>query len=163
LKILISEPKTIISFLFKRSGKKEMTQSEFYLTLSMDLKWFTPKEAKDFTSWSIKKNMLLRTKGILKPNFNINSVIIPIGFSPSKEVLNYQKNDVDNSELNIIDLIVKQISKSCSKDIKDILEKIKEVEKEKNITFIVAALLVSIDYDIVLDDFLESIENKIYT
>ena len=65
-----SEAKTIIAFLFKRSGKKEMIQSEFYLTLSMDLKWFTPKKAKDFTNWSLKNNILLKSEGVLKPNFN---------------------------------------------------------------------------------------------
>ena len=88
-----SEEKIIIAFLFKRSGKKEMTQSEFYLTLSMDLKWFTPKKAKDFTISSLKNNIILKKEDFLKPNFNINNIDIPLGFVPSKDVFYEQKEE----------------------------------------------------------------------
>ena len=43
-----SEMRIIIAFLFKRSGKEEMSPSELYLPLSMDLQWFTPNQAKEF-------------------------------------------------------------------------------------------------------------------
>ena len=38
--------KIIIAFVYTRAGKKEMSFSEFYLSLSMDLKWFTLNNAK---------------------------------------------------------------------------------------------------------------------
>jgi len=159
---LNSETKNIIAFLFKRSGKKEMTQSEFYLTLSMDLKWFTPKKAKDFTIWSLKNNILLKKKNVLKPNFNINDIIIPIGFSPSKDVFfdrRKEKTIEDNSD--IIEQIVKRIAEYTGQNSKDILEKIKEIGKELNVHFEVAALFIGSEYDIVLDDFFEDVEHEI--
>jgi len=159
---LNSEAKIIIAFIFKRSGKKEMIQSDFYLTLSMDLKWFTPKKAKDFTIWSLKNNILLKKQDVLKPNFDVDNINIPIGFYPSIDVFYGQKKDTNNDYSNIIDQIVKRIAECSGQNSKEILEKIKEIEKEKNILFDVAALLIARDYDIVLDDFFEDIKNKVY-
>lgn len=157
-----SEAKIIIAFLFKRSGKKEMAQSEFYLTLSMDLKWFTPKKAKDFTIWSLKNNIILKKKNVLKPNFNINDIIIPRGFSPSKDVYFERIEETIEHDSTIIEQIVKRIAEYTGQNSKDILEKIKEIEKELNIHFEVAALFIGIEYDIFIDDFFEEVKHKIY-
>jgi hypothetical protein len=128
----------------------------------MDLKWFTPKKAKDFTIWSLKNNILLKKKNVLKPNFNINDIIIPIGFSPSKDVFfdrRKEKTIEDNSD--IIEQIVKRIAEYTGQNSKDILEKIKEIGKELNVHFDVAALFIGSEYDIVLDDFFEDVEHEI--
>jgi hypothetical protein len=159
---LNSEAKIIIAFLFKRSGKKEINQSEFYLTLSMDLKWFTPKKAKDFVMLSLKNNILLKKEDTLKPNFDINNINIPLGFVPSQDVFYEQKDETNKSYLNIIDQIVKRIAENTGQNSKDILEKIKDVEKEKNIHFEVAALLVGLENNIVIDDFFEEVKYKIH-
>lgn len=156
-----SEAKIIIAFLFKRSGKKEMDQSEFYLTLSMDLKWFTPKKAKDFTTWSLKNNILSKSEGVLKPNFNINNINIPIGFRPSRDIFFERIEEKINDNSKIIDQIIKRISEDSGKNSNYILEKIKDVEKELNINFEVAALFIGREYDIVLDGFFEGVKHKI--
>jgi hypothetical protein len=162
LKILISEAKIIIAFLFKRSGKKEMTKSEFYLSLSMDLKWFTPNKAKDFTLWSIKNNIILKNKDVLTPNFNIYDINIPIGFYPSNGVIYAQKDEINEENLNLIDKIVNRISERTGEKSRDILEKIKKIEKEKNILFEVATLYIGREYDMILEDYFEEVENKFY-
>ena len=53
-----SESEIIIAFLFKRSGKAKLSFSDLYLTLSMDLNWFTPDDAKSFLNLTLKQNLL---------------------------------------------------------------------------------------------------------
>ena len=53
-----SEWKIIIAFLFKRSGKEKLSLSEFYLSLSMDLKWFSPQQAKAFVNHAVEQKLL---------------------------------------------------------------------------------------------------------
>ncbi len=60
------ECKIIIAFVFNRAGKKEMSFSEFYLTLSMDLNWFTPDDAKTFTKNAIENSLLKEEKELIK-------------------------------------------------------------------------------------------------
>ena len=78
-----SESEIIISFIFKRSGKAELDFSEIYLTLSMDLKWFTPDDAKKFVNNALKQKLLLKKYEGLRPGFEINKINVPFGFSPT--------------------------------------------------------------------------------
>ncbi|MCK5252977.1 MAG: DUF2240 family protein, partial [Thermoplasmata archaeon] len=39
--------KEVIAFLYNRSGKEEMSAQELRLAMSMDLRWFSPKEAEE--------------------------------------------------------------------------------------------------------------------
>ena len=43
-----SELEIVITFVYNRSGKSELSFSDLYLTLSMELNWFTPDDAKEF-------------------------------------------------------------------------------------------------------------------
>ena len=55
-----SEEETIIAFVFNRSGQKEIDYSKFYLTLSLNLNWFTPEDAKSFVNQAIKHELLIK-------------------------------------------------------------------------------------------------------
>ena len=81
-----SDADIIIAFLFKRSGKEELSFSDLYLNLSMELNWFTPDDAKNFVNTSIKQKLLLKKGDLIKPNFDFNKIVVPVGFKPSKSV-----------------------------------------------------------------------------
>ncbi|RLI99816.1 MAG: hypothetical protein DRP08_06900 [Candidatus Aenigmatarchaeota archaeon] len=151
-----SETEIIIAFIFKRSGKTELTSSEFYLPISMDLKWFSPQEAKAFVDMVINQNLLVKKGDLLKPNFNIDSVVIPAGFKPSKQDFNKNEFVTQKQEKqDIVEIIVGKIIKKTDLARQTIFEKIKLIEKEKNITLKVAALLVGKEYNIDLNGFLK--------
>ncbi len=61
---------------------------------------------------------------------------------------------------NILDIIVEKIVEKSNLDKKTILKQIKEIEKEKNITTEIAALLVGKEYNLVFDEILEKIEKR---
>jgi hypothetical protein len=155
------EEKIIISFLFKRSGKEKLTFSELYLALSIDLKWFTPKKAKDFLNSALEKNFLVKKNDLISPNFNYNKILIPIGFRPSNEFFIEYKNDFKENE-NILNRIVNRIAEKSESSKKDIFEKINYIEKNRNLFLEVAALLVGKENNVNLEDFFKIIEDEIF-
>jgi hypothetical protein len=160
------ECKIIIAFVFNRAGKKALSFSEFYLTLSMGLNWFTPDDAKTFTKNAIANSLLKEEKEKVKPNFNIDEIRVPTGFYPSEHALQQKefiKEKIEKKQdENILDITVEKIVEKSNLDKETILKQIKEIEKEKNITTEIAALLVGKEYNLVFDDILEKIEKRFF-
>ena len=148
---MASETETIITFVFNRAGKKEMGFSEFYLTLSMELNWFTPEDAKTFAKNAVESKLLTEKKEMVQPGFNIYEVKVPLGFRPSKQVFK-KEPDTEKKEVNLLQIIIQRIAEKSNLDEKTIMKQVNKIEQEKNITAEVAALLVGKEYDIVFED-----------
>jgi hypothetical protein len=151
-----SEAKIIIAFLFNRSGKTELKDSELYLPLSMELGWLSAKESQEFIKYAIKQELLIKKDGLLQPNFPFEKVIIPLGFTPSKKFFAEKKDEL--KEYDIIDGIVIKISTLTNHNQEEILEEIKQEEKEKNLFSEVAALYVARKYSVDITDWYDSVE-----
>ena len=156
-----SEKEVIISFIFKRSGKKEMSFSEFYLTLSIDLNWSTPEVAKKLMQQMIKEGLLLKEKENIKPGFDINNIKIPAGFPPSKQAFKEEQTKQTAVEVDILTTIIKKIVEKTNEKQQIIFEKIKKLAEEKNIKIEVAALFFGKEHHLVFDEVYVEIENKI--
>ena len=156
-----SEVKIIISFIFNRSGKKKMSFSEIYLNLSMDLNWFTPDNAKKFLNYAIKNKFLNKKGNLLEPTFDLNKIIIPIGFSPSKKIHFEEDNKYFIKHDDLLKEIIIRIVEKTNLLYEEITEKIKLTSREKNLTEEVAALLFAKVYKIDFEELFEEIENKI--
>jgi len=154
-----SEAKIMIAFLFNRSGKNELKDSEIYLPLSMELGWLSAKESQEFIKYAIKQELLIKKDDLLRPNFPFEKIIIPLGFSPSKKLFS-EKSGADK-EGNIIDEIAIQISKQTNYDQKEIFEEIRQMEKEKNLFSEVAALCVARKYGVDITDWYDSVEKRL--
>jgi len=154
------EAEKIISFIFKRSGKIQLEKSEFYLTLSVDLKWFSPDIAKNFMRYVIKQNLLKEINNLLEPNFDINNISIPFGYSPHLD--SYKVHDIKNEEkiIDITDIILKKLNYTSSEE-KEITNNIVNISNEKNIYSNVASLLVFRGLNIKLSDYIKFAENQI--
>lgn len=154
--------KIIIAFVYTRAGKKEMSFSEFYLSLSMDLKWFTINNAKTFTQKAVESNLLKVEKEALKPNFDVDEIRIPTGYYPSKNVLSQKESKKETvqiqPEADTLEAIIKKIVEKSNLDKKTILNQIKEIEKEKNLTAETAALLLGKEYNLEFKGILEKIQ-----
>jgi len=157
-----SEVKIILTFLFKRSGKQQLTFSELYLSLSIDLNWFTPEDAKKFVNYALEKNFLTKKKDFIKPSFNIEKISVPVGFYPSKRVFIEEEPVKVKDGTNILSQIIKKISEKVKLKEQEILNKIKKIQEEKKVTPEVAALLFGKEYDLNLSEFFNEIENKIF-
>ena len=156
---MVSEEEIIITFLFKRSGKTKLSFSDLYLTLSMNLNWFTPEEAKEFVTFALKQKLLTKKGEAITTNFDYDKIVVPVGFVPSK--MAFEEKEVkkrDEKEETVLEKIVKQLVEKTDLDKRQIVEKINATAKEKNITTEVAALLIGKEYDISFEDFFKEID-----
>jgi len=155
-----SESEIIIAFLFNRSGKTMMGSSDLYLALSMDLNWFTPNDAKDFVNYAVKNKLLKKDGKLLRPAFDYTKIVVPVGFYPSKKVLDEKVEIKEIQEGSLLDKIIKKIVEETDLSGNQVLEKINRTSEEKNITSEVAALLIGKELDVNLDEVVEKIENS---
>jgi hypothetical protein len=157
---MTSDAEIIITFLFKRSGKEELSFSDLYLSLSMELNWFTPKDAKAFVNGAIKQELLTKKGDMIKPNFDFNSINVPIGFTPSKKI--FEKKDIEKiKDEDFFEKIIKQIVEKTKLDEKQVIEKIEDIAIERNFTKEIAALLLGKDHDILFDEFFDQIKERV--
>jgi hypothetical protein len=159
-----SESEIILTFIYKRSGKTKLSFSELYLTLSMDLNWFTPEDAKSFVNSALKQDLLIKKGEEIQINFDYEKINVPVGFTPSRQAFNY-KEDRDHEEIedSILDKIVKRIVEKTNLDKIQVINDINSIASEKNITKEVAALLVGKDHNINFDEYLQMIEQGLFT
>ena len=154
---MVSESEIVIAFLFKRSGKTVLGSSEFYLTLSMDLNWFTPQQAKDFLKKSIDEGLIIEDAEGIKANFDLMKISVPVGFYPSEKVFEGKTEIKSVKTEDVFDEMVKKIVNKSGLNEEDVIEKIKIIGKEKNIKVEIAAILLAKDLDVPLDMYLDLI------
>ena len=162
---MVSEAELIISFIFKRSGKTKLSPAELYLPLSMDLKWFTPTQAKNFVNNAIKQKLLIKKGGLLKPSFDYSKIYVPLNYFPQKQIRfeRSEKIDLDKQvEMPILEKILKKLSEEVDISKKDILAKVKDMAEKKNISDEVAALILSKKYNVEYNNFLDDVEKEIF-
>lgn len=155
-----SEAKIIIAFLFNRSGKTALKDTELYLPLSMELGWFSTKEAQGFVKYSLKKELLIKKEGLLHPNFPVEKTSIPVGFTPTKKL--FSEKTREEKKENIFEDIVAQISTQTNRNHQDILKEITSEEEEKNILPEVAVLYLARKYNVDIIDWYDAVEEKLF-
>lgn len=158
---MVSDAEIIIAFLFKRSGKSNISYSEVYLTLSMDLNWFTPEDAKAFVNAALKYKLLKKKGDLISSNFDYEKIVVPVGFYPSRNLFDEEEEKRIEKEEDILSQIIQRIGEKSKLNEPQISEKIDTIAKEKNLIKEIAALLIGKEYNIKLDDFLDEIEEKI--
>jgi hypothetical protein len=155
-----NEAEIILSFLFKRSGKTKLRQSDIYLSLALDLNWFSISSAKTFLKNSLEEGLLQKQGEYVTPNFNWKKIEIPIGYHPSKDMKIPESPTLDN--FNILDELIDKIAEKTGYDKKSILDKINSISSDLKITFEVAALLICKDFNINYEVYLDKIEKKLF-
>lgn len=88
-----------MAFVFQRAGKASLTERQVRHHVSMDLRWFPPKQARRFVEACLERGLLEEAggggdggdggtggedggKGGLRPTFDVRGVDVPLGFRP---------------------------------------------------------------------------------
>lgn len=154
--------KQVISFIFKRSGKKKMKDSDIYLTLSMELNWCPPHAAKSFVIEIEKTSLIMKENEFIEPAFDIDKISIPIDFKPSVEFFTEYKAEVNDSRHNtiksLIDLI--QLQSHLSKE--EVQSRIQNIQQQKNIKKNIALLMFAKQQGIDINAYASSIEKELF-
>lgn len=130
---MIEDAKRVIAFVFERSGKKGLTPSDFYLTLSMDLRWCSVEKAKRFLRYGLDKKLLSNIEGKLYPNFPLEDIEIPLGFKP-------RIFDEIEVEEELKERLIHWISENANIEIDEVWRRVESISAEKSIHIEVSAL-----------------------
>ena len=152
----MGELETCLALLFKRKGKTVLTEKEFVFAASMDFRWFSPKEAQVLLETGIKRGLLARQDGYVKPDFNYKEVEIPINFKPCKEVL----KDIE-PEQSVFATILEETSKVSGQKKRDIVARINKVQEKLGVDIEVAALSVAKENGVEISPYIERVRKEL--
>lgn len=149
----MEELRRTIAALFRRKGKDSISEKEFVFSASIDLRWFTPKEAQKVLDISLEHKLMSKNNGELVPNFDPESIDVPLDFKPSDDVFNVQVED-------LFSRIVTKLSES-KLERKELVAKINNLQRRYGIGVETAALMVGNDLGIDIKEFVPLVEKEI--
>ena len=133
---------------FKRKGVDSMKENDFVMALSMDLNWFKPDAARAFVKTAIETGILSMEMDMIKAQFNVEDVEIPVGFIP---------NSASFTKIDIFEQIIERIMENTGDDKQSIIARINQKKNETRglFTIEVLGILLAREYGIQVDDLIE--------
>ncbi len=101
----MDELRYAIALLFRRKGRDELTEREFVLSASMDLRWFPPRDAQRLLQLGLETKLLESHGGNIRPAFAIDSVEVPRDFVPTAKILEVATPVAEDAFLRLVDAI----------------------------------------------------------
>ena len=147
-----------IALLFRRKGKNFLTEKEFVFSASMDLRWFSPKDAQRLLDIGISGGYLQKKNGNVVPTFDTASIEVPLDYKPSREIFEQlpKKNQDFFSE------VVEKIVRTKSVPKREVVSKVNRKQELLGIDVEPAALLVASDYGLCVENsFIERATSEI--
>ena len=149
---IIEDAKRTIAFVFERLGKRGASPSDFYLTLSMDLRWCSVEKAKRFLRYAMDKKLISNIEGKLYPNFPLDDIEIPFGFRP-------KIFDEIEVEEELKERIVHWISESTGKSVDEIWREVENISAEKSLHIEAAALFYANELGLDVGKYIDEVRN----
>lgn len=147
---------TCLALLFKRKGKNILSEREFVFSASMDFRWFSPKEAQALLEMGIRRGLLERTDGMVKPAFDYKMLEIPVNYRPCKDIL----REVE-TEVSLFSLILDEIAKATGQKKRDLVARVNKVQDHLGVDIEVAALALAKDMGVDVTPFLEKVSKEV--
>jgi len=147
-----------IALLFRRKGKEILTEKEFVFSASMDLRWFSPKEAQRLMDIGITGGYLEKKNGNIVPTFDTSLIEVPLDYKPTKEIF----ESVPKKPQDFFSEIVEKIVKTKAVPKREVVSRVNKKQELLGIDVEPAALLVASDYGLSVDTtFIERAESEI--
>jgi len=154
----MSDLQRSIVLLFRRKGKEFLTEKEFVFSASMDLRWFSPKEAQKLLDLGITGGYLQKKNGSIVPTFDTSLIEVPLDYKPGKDIFAQVPVKQQDFFSEIVDRIVK--TKSVPK--REVVSRVNKKQELLGIDVEPAALLVASDYGLSMDTgIIERAESEI--
>jgi hypothetical protein len=142
--------------LFRKKGKSSLTEKELVFAASLDLRWFTPKEAQKLIDLGLESELLQRDRDKIKPGFDHKAIDVPVGYKPGKDAL---KSPV--TEKSLFMKIVEHVAASLDLEKKEVISQVNAVQEKMHLEPEVAALMVARELDVDVQGFLDAVEEEV--
>ena len=128
-----------IALLFKRKGRDELTEREFVLSASMDLRWFPPRDAQRLLQLGLETQLLESHGGNLRPAFDVASVEVPQDFTPTSKTLEVATPAGEDVFMRIVDAMATH----TKSDRRAVIATVNAVQEKMDVDVEVAALVAA--------------------
>ena len=147
---------TCLALLFKRKGKNILSEKEFVFSASMDFRWFSPKEAQALLEMGIKRGLLERTDGMVKPAFDYKTMEIPVNYRPCKDLLKEVEPDV-----SLFSIVLDDMAKTSGQKKRDLVARVNKVQDHLGVDIEVAALALAKDMGMDISPYLDRVRKEV--
>ena len=147
--------KNAVALLYKKKSKDVLSEKELELMITMDLRWFTPKDARSLIELAQTSGLVKKQKDGLKITFDWRSRDIPLGFAPSEAIFETA------AHRSCFTAIIDSIEKHAKKPRPDIVAEINKKQGNFNVAIEIAGLLVGQSYNIYMSEFYELVEKEL--
>jgi len=152
----MGDMETCLGLLFKRKGKNILSEKEFVFAASMDFRWFSPREAQVLLELGIRRGLLERTDGFVKPTFDYRQMDVPVNFKPCKDILRDIEPDVST-----FSQILDAIAKATGQKKRDIVARVNKMQDRMAVDIEVAALAVAKEEGMDIAPFVEKVRKEV--
>src|SRR5437870_3023273 len=125
----MEELRDAIALLFKRKGRDELSEREFVLSASMDLRWFPPRDAQRLLQIGLETKLLESHDGPIRPGFDVSKVEVPRDYVPTTAIL----SSPTPAEEDLFVRIVDGIAAKTGMDRKAVIRRVNEVQEEMDV------------------------------
>jgi len=141
---------------FRNRGKNVVTENEFVMCISMDLRWMRPGEAKELLALLVKEGHLENDGQHIRPTFDIHATDVPLGFKPSADILGARRKPAGPPADDVLAELVSKAEEIGLKK-KDFIVSVNAVQKRMNIDIEIAALLMLRENGADISDYLDRV------
>ena len=136
--------RSVAAAFFRNRGKNVVTENEFRMVVSMDLRWMLPSEAEKLLTVLIKAGHVEKSGDYLRPAFDVHSVDVPLGFRPSAGILSVKIPERPPLAPPGDDLLSELMAKAGSLGItkKDFVVRVNAIQKRLNVDIEIASLIM---------------------
>ncbi len=135
----MDELRYAIALLFRRKGRDELTEREFVLSASMDLRWFPPRDAQRLLQIGLETQLLESHGGNIRPAFDVAALDVPPDFVPTAKTLDVATPVTEDVFVRIVDAMVAQ----TQSDKRAVIATINAVQEKMDVDLEVAALVAA--------------------
>jgi hypothetical protein len=146
-----------IALLFKRKGRDELTEREFVLSASMDLRWFPPRDAQQLLQIGLETKLLESRGGNIRPAFDVAAVEVPQDFVPTAKILDVPTPVSQDVFLRIVDTLVAH----TNSDRRAVIALINGIQERMDVDVEVAALVAAKQAGLDVGPFLTPVKARL--
>ncbi|MCQ2052912.1 MAG: DUF2240 family protein [archaeon] len=141
---MVDEYTICIAAFFRNKGKSVVTENEFLMTISMDLRWMSYSSAKLMLTKLLDEKILKRKGDALIPTFKIEDINVPVAYKPSQHLMSLLKASTVKNSLVDDDLLSIMISEAVKIGMRkeDFMNESKSIIEKLNIDTLVAGLII---------------------
>ncbi|MCL2890470.1 MAG: DUF2240 family protein [Methanomassiliicoccaceae archaeon] len=149
---------------FRIKGKNVVTETEFVMGISMDLRWMPHREAKELLVLLIAEGHLKDDGQHIRPSFDVHATDVPLGFKPSADILRTKRSTVKKAAGPPAgDILAELMEKAGTIGLKkkDFIVSVNAVQKRMNVDIEIAALLMLRENGADISEYIDRVRNVI--